>query len=133
MAPLTNTEVVSLLLGSTHHSSSTRTYAGLLGIRRLSKSKGTSCSLSFTGVVHDFDSCLKGPVKEISQRFESRKEVQELIQAQGGFSDETVETHLARYGPKIWTCGVLKPFVTMLDGEDYPEHLVFEKEEDRPK
>ncbi|KAF1845534.1 uncharacterized protein K460DRAFT_246190, partial [Cucurbitaria berberidis CBS 394.84] len=133
MAPLTEVEITSLLLGCTQRKTSTTTYYEPLGLTQLSLSKGPSGPPKFTGVVKKFYQATQSLVDDLVGRYNSREEVQQVIQAQRTFHHEATEDCLAQYGSKIWSDGVSRPFTTTIDGDIYPQRLVYANKDDRSR
>lgn len=125
--------ITTMLRECTESSAQARTYLRHLGLHSLSQSKIDSCRPKFSGVVQNFNKATNEAVVRIADKYESRRELQQVVLTDRQRFRNTIEPCLQQFGTIIWNDGHRSPpFMTSCD-EHYPKHLIYENPADRER
>jgi len=120
------TDIAALINEATHYSTQARKYTGRIGLLNLTKKNGDVPAAWHLWVATE------EKVKQIATQYKSRESIKTALESQHSLLYEITDSLLVDYGPKIWNDGGKEgTFVTKVDKNLYPKHLVYKNIKDK--
>jgi len=120
------TDIAALINEATCYRTKARKYVSRIGLLNLTKKDGGVPAAWHLWVA------TKEKVEQIATQYKSRESIKTALESRHSLLYEITDSLLVDYGPKIWNDGGKEgPFVTKVDKNFYPRHLVYKKIKDK--